>query len=216
MTEREKPSGGEPPAKKRSFEQSTFLVGNSGKKLQKVISGGQIGADRAALEAAYECGFETGGMAPPRFMTGNGSDRTLQTKFGLRELVTVGGPPLAGYPLRSMMNVDDSDLTIAFRTHATAGTDKTIGYCETKKWKIIEVPAFKTTGGWRKCLIISDLSEKRLAAERIAEFVRRHRPETINVCGHRDDFNNKTFDADVEAILKMAFKKIKLAQSAPV
>jgi len=37
------------------------------------------------------------------------------------------------YVMRSMRNVDDSDATIAFRLEPSIGTDKTLGYCLTKK-----------------------------------------------------------------------------------
>ena len=57
------------------------------KTLQKVVSGGQTGADRAGLKAACILGIETGGWAPTGFATANGNDPTLGTKFHLKELV---------------------------------------------------------------------------------------------------------------------------------
>lgn len=54
--------------------------------LRKVISGGQTGADRAGLEVAHKLGLETGGWAPSGYVTSLGRDRSLGTKFGLKEL----------------------------------------------------------------------------------------------------------------------------------
>lgn len=54
--------------------------------LKKVISGGQIGADRAGLEAAFKLGITTGGWAPMGFITYAGKDPELGSKFNLKEL----------------------------------------------------------------------------------------------------------------------------------
>lgn len=54
--------------------------------LTKIISGGQNGADRAALEAAYDAGIETGGWATKGYWTHTGQDPLLGTKFKLKEL----------------------------------------------------------------------------------------------------------------------------------
>ena len=47
----------------------------------RVISGGQIGADKIGLEEARKLGFQTGGTAPLRFQTSKGSDITLILTF---------------------------------------------------------------------------------------------------------------------------------------
>lgn len=59
--------------------------------LQKVISGGQSGADRAALEAAHAIGIPTGGWAPEGYKTINGNDFSLRDKFNLIELKLTTG-----------------------------------------------------------------------------------------------------------------------------
>ncbi len=85
----------------------------------KIISGGQTGVDRAALEAAKECGLETGGYAPSGYLTENGRDRSLR-EFGL---IDSG----AGYPTRTALNVLNSDITIWI------GKGDTPGFLATKK-----------------------------------------------------------------------------------
>jgi len=85
----------------------------------KIISGGQTGVDRAALEAAKECGLETGGYAPSGYLTENGRDKTLR-EFGL---IDSG----SGYPTRTALNVFNSDVTLWF------GKGDTPGYLATKK-----------------------------------------------------------------------------------
>lgn len=77
--------------------------------LKKVISGAQIGADIAGLRAAHSCGLLTGGMMPKGFKTKHGVLPGEDVKlFGLRETQD------SGYPLRTRMNVRDSDATIQF------------------------------------------------------------------------------------------------------
>lgn len=73
----------------------------------KIISGGQTGADQAALYAAFDKGIETGGFAPSDFMTLTGKNYILRDKFGL---VSIQG----GYKQRTWLNVEHSDCTIRF------------------------------------------------------------------------------------------------------
>lgn len=54
--------------------------------LEKVISGGQTGADQAGLKAAKKCGIPTGGFIPPRFVTSNGPSPWLGEEYGLVEI----------------------------------------------------------------------------------------------------------------------------------
>lgn len=88
--------------------------------IAKVISGGQTGVDRAALEAAQYCNIETGGWAPKGWRTDVGADPTL-ADFGLREHTS----PL--YPPRTASNVRDSDVTIIVcpKGHHSPGTNLT-------------------------------------------------------------------------------------------
>lgn len=76
-------------------------------KLKKVISGGQTGADRTALECARERGLETGGWATKGFRVDGGTDPSL-AEFGLVETVD------SNYKLRTHMNTRDSDITVWF------------------------------------------------------------------------------------------------------
>jgi len=75
--------------------------------IKKVISGGQVGADRLGLEAAKALGLETGGTAPFGYRTSNGPDMDLR-RFGLVESQS------SHYPPRTVSNVKDSDGTVIF------------------------------------------------------------------------------------------------------
>lgn len=84
--------------------------------VEKVISGGQIGADIAALRVAKRLGIETGGFATRGFRTKKGKAPELGSKYGLVELDSVL------YPQRTYANVEVSDGTMRFAySFLTAG-----------------------------------------------------------------------------------------------
>ncbi len=74
-------------------------------KIVKIISGGQSGADRAALDAAIACGIPHGGWCPKGRLA---EDGPIPPKYNLREMET------DSYSERTKANVADSDLTLIF------------------------------------------------------------------------------------------------------
>ena len=71
--------------------------------ISKIISGGQTGADRAALDVAIELDIPHGGCIPKGRKTDDG---TLPEKYCLNEM------PTASYSARTEKNVLDSDGTL--------------------------------------------------------------------------------------------------------
>jgi hypothetical protein len=71
--------------------------------LKKIISGGQTGVDRAALDAALACGFPCGGWCP---LGRRAEDGPIAPRYPLTET------PSAEYPLRTEWNVRDADATL--------------------------------------------------------------------------------------------------------
>ena len=67
--------------------------------LEKIISGGQTGADRAGLNAAMEAGIVVGGCCPKGRLAEDGA---VPETYPLTELKT------ASYPARTEKNVQDS------------------------------------------------------------------------------------------------------------
>lgn len=91
--------------------------------VKKIVSGGQTGADRGALEAATELNIETGGWCPKGWKTEAGTDLSLKA-FGLKE--TNG----SDYSVRTRQNVVESDGTVIFGNTRSAGSGLTISFCE--------------------------------------------------------------------------------------
>ena len=154
---------------------------SAGCKLEKIISGGQTGADRAGLEAAEHLGLATGGSVPHGFMTSSGPMPDLGSRFGLVQLrqMSIG----VMYQARSRRNVDDSDGTLAIRMKSSVGTDKTIGYCLTKKWMMYggTVPE---RSSYKPVLVIDKLDDSN--HEMVRTWLIEHEIKTLNIVGHRE------------------------------
>jgi hypothetical protein len=73
-----------------------------------LISGGQTGADRAALDFALETGIPHGGWCPRGRLA---EDGPLPPRYQLRET------PSRKYSQRTEWNVRDSDATVVFTIH---------------------------------------------------------------------------------------------------
>jgi hypothetical protein len=93
-------------------------------RVARIVSGGQTGADRAALDAAIELGIEYAGWCPAggRAEDRNDPPGVLGDYPRLRE--TASADPAE----RTRLNVRDSDATLVVRASsvASAGTDLTV------------------------------------------------------------------------------------------
>lgn len=104
--------------------------------IEKIISGGQTGADQGGLEAGKELGLETGGTAPQRYMTELGTSLKLRDIYGLTE----GSYDPRTYPKRTRQNVEDSDGTLLVGDINSPGSRLTARYCEDLNKPIIINP----------------------------------------------------------------------------
>ncbi len=75
----------------------------AGPLLEKIVSGGQSGVDRAALDAALASGFPCGGWAPKGRQA---EDGVIPARYPLDEC------GLGGFEERTRLNVRDSDATL--------------------------------------------------------------------------------------------------------
>src|SRR5438067_2876081 len=90
-------------------------------KLLKVISGGQTGVDRGALDAALALQVECGGWCPKGRLA---EDGTIPKRYPVMELAN------AGYAERTARNVVDSDGTLVISNGVPlGGTRETVDRC---------------------------------------------------------------------------------------
>jgi len=132
---------------------------------EKVISGGQTGADRGGLDAAIACGLAYGGWVPKG---SRAEDGRVPDRYRMREHHEWG------YAGRTKKNVGDSDATLVFsssRETAGPGTRLTLDYALRARMP---------------CLFI-ELNRGREANVRaIHSWLRRVRPTVLNVAGSRE------------------------------
>lgn len=130
--------------------------------LTKIVSGGQTGVDRGALDAALAAGFACGGWCPQGRIA---EDGPIPDHYALAELN-------GGYEERTLKNVLDSDGTaILYNGVLEGGTRLTRDYCEAhgKPFELVDASALTPDA----------------AAARVAEFVKRLGIATLNVAGPR-------------------------------
>jgi hypothetical protein len=143
-------------------------------KLEKIISGGQTGADQAGLFAARLCGFETGGWAPKSFLTEGGCQPALLESFGLKD----SGLDYVG---RTKLNAKEADLTIWF------GKTDTPGFNATKK---------AVKGAKKKFILASEHCDIYLVNEIKS-------CGTVNIAGNRESKNRGIFEYTRDRMTKV-------------
>jgi len=80
--------------------------------LEKIISGGQTGVDRAALNVALELGIPCGGWCP---RGRRAEDGRIPDSYPLQEASS------PDYPLRTRLNVEDSDGSLVIANGSPKG-----------------------------------------------------------------------------------------------
>ncbi len=116
-------------------------------RVQKIVSGGQTGVDRAALDAAATLGLQRGGWCP---RGRRAEDGVIPRHYPLQETDS------PRYDVRTRRNVRDSDATlILHRGTLRGGTRFTAEYCRQRRKPCLLVdlsqtraPSTRFTSGW--------------------------------------------------------------------
>ena len=114
-----------------SFTPVPGRIEHNSVRIIKIISGGQTGVDRAALDAVIELGFEYGGFCPKGRLA---EDGVILNKYNLTELSS------SEYLMRTFENVQASDGTlIIHQGTVSGGTLMTKDYCQMINKPFVEV-----------------------------------------------------------------------------
>ncbi len=146
--------------------------------LKKIISGGQTGADQAALDVAINLGIPHGGWIPRGRITEIG---VLDNKYKLKEMETTS------YNKRTEQNVIDSDGTLIISYgRLTGGSDFTreMALLHHRPWLHIDL---NKTGAFQ-------------AAGKIKSWITENEIEVLNVAGPRASKDPGIYQATVDII----------------
>lgn len=129
----------------------------------RIVSGGQTGVDRAALDAALDAGLSCGGWCP---RGRRAEDGPIAPCYPLEETAE------ADYAVRTRRNVEDSDATLIFFCDALeGGTALTARLCESVGRPLLLIDA----GHW----------DTEAAAAEVGGFLSAGGYGTLNVAGPR-------------------------------
>lgn len=147
----------------------------------KIVSGGQSGADLAALDAAISRGVEHGGWLPKGRKTENGP---LPSKYNLKELNT------GKYRARTEKNVIDSDGTLICSFGPLSGGSA-----------LTEALAIKHD---RPCLHIDfELFPDNKPVLAVERWLLENQIQTLNVAGPRASNDSRIYNAVFTLIQKI-------------
>lgn len=154
--------------------------------LDRVITGGQTGADSGAIVAAHDAGIPVGGWAARGWMTEDGPFPQLRA-LGLLEA------PRPGYSFRRRLNVRDCDGSLLFGDATSPGSRGLIKDCremgkplmhvEAGQTRPSQVVAFLDDNPHIKVLLVAGNRESRSPG--IGARVERFLAEVFRQFGHR-------------------------------
>lgn len=131
--------------------------------IKKIISGGQTGADRAALDVAIRRGIPQGGWCPRGRLA---EDGIIDQRYELIET------PDPDSDQRTEWNVRDSDGTVIFSiaSELIGGSAKTLNFASKHR---------------KPCVHLSRERDGAKASEKLHEFIRANEIAILNVAGPR-------------------------------
>lgn len=146
----------------------------------RIVSGGQTGADRAALDVALELGLESGGWVPRGRLD---EDGVIPDRYA--NLVEADSPCPA---VRTGLNVRDSDATVIFSHGELVG-----GTALTK--------TLASRYGRLMLHLDLDRSSEDEASDLLRGWLDRHRPFVLNVAGARHSEDARIYAATRRVLL---------------
>jgi len=150
-------------------------------RVQRIVSGGQTGADRAALDTAIALGIRHGGKCPKGRRA---EDGPIPNRYRLEET------PSPGYLQQNKWNVQESDGTVIFTMGPlSGGSGRTAEFAEKHGKPWVHIPLAE----------VDDLT----AAKVLITFINECRARVLNVAGTRGSKEPELYGR-VVAVLTLA------------
>jgi hypothetical protein len=145
--------------------------------IQQIVSGGQTGADRAALDWAMAHGIPHGGWCPKGRLA---EDGTIPDRYQLKET------PSSDYTQRTEWNVRDSDATLVINTGVLeGGTALTVEIAQRTGKPYLRIQYDDLPNDW---------------ATRVGSWLRAHEFKVINIAGPRESSRPGIYKATYEML----------------
>jgi hypothetical protein len=152
--------------------------------IEKIISGGQTGVDRAALDAAIEISIPHGGWCPKGRLAELGG--IIPDKYLLKETES------KKFSVRTKLNIEDSDGTLILvpqlPLNVKDGTTLTIRYAKKKN----------------KPLLLIDLSNP-CAFNVIKKWINDNNIKTLNIAGPRESKSPEIYAQSLKFIKQILY-----------
>ena len=146
-----------------------------------IVSGGQTGVDRAALDAALELGVSCGGWCPAGRLA---EDGPLDPSYPLNETAS------SQYVERTQRNVIDSDATlIVYFDRLEGGSKKTESFCQqhNKPYLLLDMAQHDRTS----------------AVTKLINFINENRIQVLNVAGPRASKQKQAYPVTRELMISL-------------
>jgi len=138
--------------------------------LKKIVTGGQTGVDRSALDVAIELNYEYGGWCP----RGRRAEDGMIDPVKYSNLVETSS---ARYPQRTEFNVRDSQGTLILiygdETNIGRGTKLTIHLAKKYKRPLLVISLYET--------------DNNINGKKVIQWIEEHHIEILNVAGPREE-----------------------------
>ena len=138
-------------------------------RVHTIISGAQTGADRGALEAAYDLGLKRGGMAPMGWRSEDG-EIPLWYRAGMLQ----SGSP--AYPVRTRANVEASTGTLIL----------SLGPLRFDSGSMLTAQIARTQNKPHLHVLVPFEHDDGVGRERVLRWLEDNRITTLNVAGPRE------------------------------
>ena len=150
-------------------------------QITKIVTGGQTGVDRGALDAALKIGFACGGWCPDGRKA---EDGVIPTIYPLQPL------PGAGYSGRTLRNVIDSDGTAILHFGLLTGGSHLTAACCRKADKPY-------------LLVDCDRHSREQTAALVAGFADEHSVSVLNIAGPRESQAPRAYSFAFDVVTRL-------------